>query len=795
MNEHRPLTEAEAAQLTPAPASADTQPAHHGAGAPSQRELDDRAAAAALADGRIPEPHPDAGKIRILWVFAWLVVGGEETEVRLLARTLDRTRYRIDVIPCFRKEGMPDQSHEQLRALGVHVDTTAYGLSFEDTIDYLRRKIAGADIVVSSQNVADIYPALDRLALRPPLIEHGGLVSEALAGPKHHTARYVGVCDSIRAAAAGRMPDRPQHALEIPSMVDLAEFDPAARAPTRAALGVTEGELLIGWVGRLDRKKRVEDFIAAALSLTDLPRARFVVVGGPDAFMPEYADELRRLAAPLGDRIIFTGDRKDVPGLLAAMDVFCWLSRGEGMPHVIAEAGAAGLPVIATPDNGALQQITDGQTGLFVPHEDPAAVAAAIRRLAGDAALRARLGAGLRAHVVASYSAEFVVPQWERLFTEVLAEQRPAPPPATFASFVLGGWESSTHRRRDGRRLDVLAATGHDTHAAQDYAQLEGLGMRACRDAARWHLIETAPGRYDFSSLTPMVEAARDSGTQIVWDLLHYGWPDDLDIWSPAFVTRFAAFARAVGQHVRGLTDAVPFWCPVNEVSFFSWAGGDARYLNPFAAGRGFELKVQLARAWLAAAAELRAIDPRARFLMAEPLIAIHHAGWTGRPLWEAHGWHDAQFQAFDLISGRIWPQIGGGEEWLDLVGVNYYFNNQWIHGGLPIDVDDPIYRPLSDLLVEVAARYDRPLVIAETGTEGHRRGAWLDYVMAETARARRRGARVEGLCLYPVANHPGWDDDRLCPNGLMGHDPAGGARTLDPGLAAALARWQAGPA
>ena len=198
---------------------------------------------------------------------------------------------------------MPDQSHEQLRALGVHVDTTAYGLSFEDTIDYLRRKIAGADIVVSSQNVADIYPALDRLALRPPLIEHGGLVSEALAGPKHHTARYVGVCDSIRAAAAGRMPDRPQHALEIPSMVDLAEFDPAARAPMRAALGVAEGELLIGWVGRLDRKKRVEDFIAAALSLSDLPQARFGVVGGPDAFMPEYADELRRLAAPLGDRL------------------------------------------------------------------------------------------------------------------------------------------------------------------------------------------------------------------------------------------------------------------------------------------------------------------------------------------------------------------------------------------------------------------------------------------------------------------------------------------------------------
>lgn len=756
----------------------------------TQRQLDDQATAAALASGRLPRPHPDAARTRILWVFAWLVVGGEETEVRLLARHLPRDRYLIEVLPCFRKDGMPDQTHDQLRALGVHVDTTAYDLCFDETVDYLRRRLSGADIVISSQNVADIYPALDRMALRPPLIEHGGLVSEALAGPKHQTTRYVGVCDSIRAAAAGRMA-RPDHAVEIPSMVDLAAFDPAARAPMRAALGIAPDEVLIGWVGRLDRKKRVEDLIAAALSLHD-PRARFLIVGGPDAFMPDYAEDLRRMAAPLGDRVIFTGDRADVPDLMAAMDVFCWLSRGEGMPHVIAEAGAAALPVIATPDNGALQQIRDSETGIFVPHDDPASLAAALRRLLNDPALRRRLGAGLRAHVAESYAAGVVVPQWDRLFAEVLAEAPPAPAPSTFASFLLGGWESSTHRRRDGRRLDVLAATGHDRHAAADYRQLADHGIRAGRDAARWHLIEPAPGRYDFASLTPMVTAARDSGTQIVWDLLHYGWPDDLDIWSPAFVDRFAGFARAVGRHIRDLTDAAPFWCPVNEISFLSWAGGDARYLNPFAAGRGFELKVQLARAYLAAAAELRALDPRARFLMAEPLIAVHHAPWTGRPRFEAQGWHDAQFQAFDLIAGRIWPQIGGAEHWLDLVGLNYYFNNQWIHGGPPIDVDDALYRPLSDLLVETAARYDRPLVLAETGTEGARRGPWFDYVMAETARARRRGARVEGVCLYPVANHPGWDDDRACPNGLLGDRTPGGLRAVDAGLAAAIAAYRA---
>ncbi|WP_299363178.1 glycosyltransferase family 4 protein [uncultured Paracoccus sp.] len=787
-------SEDEAVALTVTPLASDDQPPHHGATGPSQRELDDRAAAAALASGHFPEPHPDAGKIRILWVFAWLVVGGEETEVRLLARTLDRSKYRIEVLPCFRKDGMPDQSHEQLRALGVRVDTTAYGLSFEDTVDYLRRRLNGADIVISSQDVADIYPALERLALRPPLIEHGGLVREALSGPKHFTARYVGVCRSIREAAASKLPDRPQHAVEIPSMVDLDEFDPAARLPTRAALGIGDDDVLVGWVGRLDRKKRVEDFIrAAARVVTEEPAARFVVVGGPDAFMPEYQGDLHRLAAELGlgSRLIFTGDRGDVPALLSAMDVFCWLSRDEGMPHVIAEAGAAGLPVIATPDNGAQQQIRHGESGLFVPHEDPDAVAAAILRLIRDKDLRRQLGTALRRHVRDSYSAQVVVPQWERLIADVLAERPTAPPPQTFASPVLGGWESSTHRLHHGRRLDLLAATGHDYHAAEDYRQLERLGIRTCRDGVRWHLVETSPGRYDFSTVTPMVEAARDTGTQVIWDLLHYGWPDDIDIWSPAFVNRFAAFARGVGQHVRDLTGTVPFWCPVNEISFFAWAGGDARYLNPFAAGRGYELKVQLARAYLAAAAELRDVDPRARLVMAEPLIAIHHADWTGRPLWEAQGWHDAQFQAFDLVSGRIWPQIGGEPGFLDLVGLNYYFNNQWIHGGRPVDVDDVIYRPLSDLLVEVAARYDRPLLIAETGTEGDRRAAWFRYVAAEAERARVRGARVEGICLYPIANHPGWDDDRLCPNGLLGHQPQPGGREVHLPLAQELRRHQ----
>ncbi len=737
---------------------------------------------------------PSDPPVRILFVFAWLVVGGEESEVRLLAKSLDPARYRIDVLVCFRADGMPDQTHRQLEQLGIRVDTMAYAFSFEDTVRYLERQIAGYEIVVSCQNVADIYPALERLSLRPPLIEHGGLVSEALAGPKHFTTRYIGVCDTIRAAAASRMPDRPHHALSIPSMVDLTEFHPERRSHMRAALGIAPHHVLIGWVGRLDRKKRVEDFIeAAALACATAPNARFVVIGGKDAFMPEYEQELRRLATArnLGGVLRFLGDRSDVPDLLVAMDIFVWLSRGEGMPHVIAEAGAARLPVIATADNGATDQIVDGVSGIFVPHESPKAVAAAMHRLITDAPLCTRLGSTLRRHVERTYATTVVVRQWESVFESVL-DERPVAQPGLFQSFVQGGFESSTHRLPNGRRLDLIASTGHDANAEQDYTQLAEHGIRTVRDALRWHLIETTPHRYDFSSFLPMVRAASRSGTQVIWDLMHYGWPDDLDIWTPAFVTRFAAFARAAAIALRDASDAVPFWCPINEISFFAWGGGDARYLNPFASGRGYELKVQLARAAIAAMHELRAVDSRARFVHCEPAITIHHDPLRGHPYPHAEGWHQAQFQALELIMGRMWPQIGGDPSFLDIVGMNYYPNNQWIHGGSPIEMDHALYRPFSDLLFETYARYGRPLLVSETGTEGDRRGSWFRYVADETDRARARGVPVEGICLYPVADHLGWDDDRPCPNGLLSQRMLGGRRSIHLPLADAIAAFNA---
>src|SRR4051812_35171869 len=128
--------------------------------------------------------------------------------------------------------------------------------------------------------------------------------------------------------------------------------------------------------------------------------------------------------------------------------------------------------------------------------------------------------------------------------------------PSVFRSFWMGGFESSCHVNEAGVRLDMLQATQHDRFVVQDYRGLRTMGLGGARDTVRWHRVEVAAGVFDFSSVDPYVQAADDAGVEVVWDLLHYGWPDGLDIYSDAFVTRFAGFCAATARHLRDRVSA-----------------------------------------------------------------------------------------------------------------------------------------------------------------------------------------------------------------------------------------------
>ena len=369
-----------------------------------------------------------------------------------------------------------------------------------------------------------------------------------------------------------------------------------------------------------------------------------------------------------------------------------------------------------------------------------------------------------------------------------------------FNSYFMAGFECSSHRLRSGRRLDMVAATDHEKFALLDYARIKARGMRVAREGIRWHLVEQTAGKYDFSSVRPILQAAQATGTQVIWDLCHFGWPDELDALKPEFVSRLAQFGAAFARLLKEETDLAPFFVPINEISFFSWAGGEEGALNPHVTGRGFELKCQLVRASIAAMESIWAVDPLARFVHVDPIIhvAAHPDRPEDRPL--AEEYRLSQFQAWDMLAGRLWPELGGKEKYLDVIGVNYYFHNQWyydikgfrrMHEFKPLSRANPDYRPLREILNEVYERYRRPMFIAETGAEDSARGPWLKYVTSETSAALSTGVPVSGMCLYPILNHPGWNDGRHCRNGLWDYADENGDRKIYEPLAGQLRRSQ----
>lgn len=751
--------------------------------------------------------------LRVLFVLSRLCAGRETSLVRLLGhhveRGIGRRRLRIDVVACLhepeaRIRASSDRVQAVLESAGIDVDTTAGGFVSEDRIAFLADRVPGYDIVVAGRDTDDLKTAFERIAWRPCLIDLGsierGLVEVGgLAGdvriddPKVNNA--TGRLQGFESGSADRA--------SLPPFVDPDEFVPAdldrARMEARCRWGLGPEVPVFGYVARLDRTKRIEDFIRAAAQVrVAFPSARFKVFGGPDATSPEYADEMRKLVINhhLTESIEFMGESDNVPAVLAGLDVLCWLSESDTLPAIVVEAGAAGLAVIATaprPEAGAIATlIEDGESGLLVPRHDPGAVAQAMIRLLADAGWRAGLGNRLRDAVEAGYRTDIVAPRWLSLLHRMATQRAPAPRARLFRSFLQGGFECSSHRRRDGVRLDVIAATGHDLHAAADYRTLADDGLLTVRDGVRWHLIEPEPGRRNWSSFLTMLRASRDAGTQVIWDLLHYGWPDDIDIWSPQFCERFRDFSRDLALLVQSETDAAPFYCPVNEISFFSWGGGDVGYLNPFDHDRGRELKAQLAKASIMAMEAILEVEPRARFVHAEPVIhVVHHPGWPQERA-TANGYRLAQFEAWDMIAGRVSPELGGRSGLLDIMGLNYYSNNQWCHLGPTVHASEQNHKPFRAILAETYARYGRPLFISETGREGDLRPEWFAMVCREVQAARAMGVPVEGVCLYPVLDHPGWDDDRDCANGLYRQSAAPGRLRAFPPLLEEVWRWRA---
>lgn len=349
-----------------------------------------------------------------------------------------------------------------------------------------------------------------------------------------------------------------------------------------------------------------------------------------------------------------------------------------------------------------------------------------------------------------------------------------------FDSFFQAGFECSSHRRPDGVRLDLIKATGHDRHVLNDYRQLKKLGFRTLRDGLRWHLIEKAPGKYDWSSWMPALEAAEAVGAQVIWDLFHYGSPDHIDQASPNFPEQFAEFAVAALEVQQSISDRPPAVCPLNEISFICWASSTGYFSRIGPKKKGW-LKRQLVRTGITAARAIREGWQHATIVWAEPLVHVAPHSHDPDEVSAAESYRQEQFQAYDWITGRAEPELGGDPSFVDVVGLNFYPHNQWYHpDGPTIPMGHHEYRPLADMLLEIAERYRTPIFLSETGAEGSGKPSWLHYVCSEVRDAMDRGANMRGICWYPITAYPGWDNSRHAETGLLSTVVADGTRHVD---------------
>lgn len=378
-----------------------------------------------------PDPSPvdePRGRLRVLWLIKGLGPGGAEQLLLLTAQVADREAfdYRLAFV-------RPDKTHlvPEFEAAGLTPQRLGAGGGRLGWIPDLRRALADADVVhVHSPVLASAARLLARTlppAVRPAIVttEHNEWTSHrtptrllnGLTAPLD--AHRWAVSEQVRDTA---WPSRRAGFTVLIHGIDttVAPADPAVRArlrsELRAELGVADDEVLALTVANLRRNKDYPNLLRAAQSAVAAePRLRFASVGqGP------LESDIAALHAELGlgDAFRLLGFRRDVPELMVAADLFVLGSAHEGLPVAVMEAFAAGLPVVATVVGGVPQQVRDGVEGLLVPPGDPAALAAALVRVARDADLRGRMADAAHARA-GHYDIRTAVAEQERVYAAV----------------------------------------------------------------------------------------------------------------------------------------------------------------------------------------------------------------------------------------------------------------------------------------------------------------------------------------------------------------------------------------
>lgn len=334
-----------------------------------------------------------------------------------------------------------------------------------------------------------------------------------------------------------------------------------------------------------------------------------------------------------------------------------------------------------------------------------------------------------------------------------------------FSSFWMAGYECSDQLNCFGERVDLLESSGHLQILEEDYQSLSLFNIKTVREGIRWSQVEKKPFQYDWNTVIYMFEKAKKKNIQQIWDICHFGFAEDLTPLHPMFARRFSSLCRAfVLLYKKHFPNKLLIVTPINEVSFISWLGGEARGTTPYCNGQGWEVKYNLMKAYIEGISAMKEVDPYIRILTTEPLVNIVAPIDATEEVKEfAAQDNENQYQATDILCGKLCPELGGKPGFLDIVGFNYYFNNQWenidhIFLSWKEQSEHPGWKSLSGLLTQSYERYHRPIVLSETSHAGTDRPDWIQYVGDECNKVLQNNLPLLGVCLYPIIDRTDWD-------------------------------------
>jgi len=371
---------------------------------------------------------------RLCFLITDLDYGGAETQLVRLAGRLRERGWEVSVISM-----MPAEAYqEELAAAGIALCSLGMRRGVPDprAIWRLARRVQERqpDVLHSMMVHANLLARVTRLVCHTPVLVC--TVQNDYEGGRWRPLAYRltdRLCDLTTHVSPGglelfvQVGAAPRARIRfLPNGVDSACFAPdaAARERLRAKHGL-EGKFVWMAVGRFQAQKDHDTMVRAfAQGAAERPEAVLVLVGQGEL---EPQVRARTDELDLGKRVQFWGLRRDVPACLNAADAYLLSSAWEGMPVVLLEAGATGLPAAATEVGANRQVVREGETGFLAPPRDPAALAQAMGRIMDmSEPARAEMGARARQWVQEAYGLEQVVDQWEALYRELAASKRRA---------------------------------------------------------------------------------------------------------------------------------------------------------------------------------------------------------------------------------------------------------------------------------------------------------------------------------------------------------------------------------